>query len=172
MVKNFTKKAKKGFTLVELVVVVAIIAILSGVGAGVYFGVMPGVYQSAAEQSAVTIGEGIKTNTVQTYSFTKGENTATAKSSEKGITINLNTIAASELFEDIIYKNTTFKENTLNVEEYDRNVVDKYNDATEKEVPNVTNNTVYFFDSTDDGLVEKLLFVSKDKYAALIELNA
>ena len=44
------KKAKKGFTLVELVVVIAVIAILAGVSVGAYFGITETANRSAAEQ--------------------------------------------------------------------------------------------------------------------------
>ena len=46
------KKAKKGFTLVELVVVIAVIAILAAVSVGAYFGVTDTANKSAAEQEA------------------------------------------------------------------------------------------------------------------------
>ena len=46
------KKAKKGFTLVELVVVIAVIAILSAVSVGAYFGITDTANRSAAEQGA------------------------------------------------------------------------------------------------------------------------
>ena len=46
------KKAKKGFTLVELVVVIAVIAILAAVSVGAYFGVTESANRSACEQEA------------------------------------------------------------------------------------------------------------------------
>lgn len=46
------KKAKKGFTLVELVVVIAVIAILAAVSVGAYFGVTESANQSQADQEA------------------------------------------------------------------------------------------------------------------------
>ena len=46
------KKAKKGFTLVELVVVIAVIAILAAVSVGAYFGVTESANNSQAEQEA------------------------------------------------------------------------------------------------------------------------
>ena len=46
------KKAKKGFTLVELVVVIAVIAILAAVSVGAYFGVTESAKQSKADQEA------------------------------------------------------------------------------------------------------------------------
>ena len=46
------KKAKKGFTLVELVVVIAVIAILAAVSVGAYFGVTDSANKSRLEQEA------------------------------------------------------------------------------------------------------------------------
>ena len=46
------KKAKKGFTLVELVVVIAVIAILAAVSVGAYFGVTGSANNSQADQEA------------------------------------------------------------------------------------------------------------------------
>ena len=54
------KKAKKGFTLVELVVVIAVIAILSAVSVGAYFGITASANNSAAEQE----GKAFHTNLV------------------------------------------------------------------------------------------------------------
>ena len=46
------KKAKKGFTLVELVVVIAVIAILAAVSVGAYLGVTESANNSQADQEA------------------------------------------------------------------------------------------------------------------------
>ena len=46
------KKIKKGFTLVELVVVIAVIAILGAVSVGAYFGVTESAKASKLEQEA------------------------------------------------------------------------------------------------------------------------
>ena len=54
------KKAKKGFTLVELVVVIAVIAILAAVSVGAYFGVTNSANQSKAEQE----GKAFHTNLI------------------------------------------------------------------------------------------------------------
>lgn len=48
--KKLMKNLKKGFTLVELVVVIAIIAILAGVVTGTYFGITNSAHKSAALQ--------------------------------------------------------------------------------------------------------------------------
>ena len=49
------KKAKKGFTLVELVVVIAVIAILAAVSVGAYFGVTESAKTSQCTQEAKSI---------------------------------------------------------------------------------------------------------------------
>ena len=54
------KKAKKGFTLVELVVVIAVIAILAAVSVGAYFGVT----ESAKNSQAAQEGKALHTNIV------------------------------------------------------------------------------------------------------------
>ena len=54
------KKAKKGFTLVELVVVIAVIAILAAVSVGAYFGVT----ESAKNSQAAQEGKAVHTNIV------------------------------------------------------------------------------------------------------------
>lgn len=54
------KKAKKGFTLVELVVVIAVIAILAAVSVGAYFGVTDSANRSKLEQEAKQTFEAIR----------------------------------------------------------------------------------------------------------------
>ena len=46
------RKIRKGFTLVELVVVIAVIAILAGVSVGAYFGITESAKASKLEQEA------------------------------------------------------------------------------------------------------------------------
>ena len=55
------KKAKKGFTLVELVVVIAVIAILAAVSVGAYFGVTESANNSKLEQEAKQVYTAIQT---------------------------------------------------------------------------------------------------------------
>ena len=49
---KMNKKLKKGFTLVELVVVIAVIAILAGVSVGAYFGITDSANTSKCQQEA------------------------------------------------------------------------------------------------------------------------
>ena len=55
---KFFKKAKRGFTLVELVVVIAVIAILAAVSVGAYFGITDSANKSKLESEA----RGVLTN--------------------------------------------------------------------------------------------------------------
>ena len=55
------KKLKKGFTLVELVVVIAVIAILAAVSVGAYFGVTESANNSKLEQEAKQVYTAIQT---------------------------------------------------------------------------------------------------------------
>lgn len=52
MIKLIRTKAKRAFTLIELVVVIAVIAILAGVSVAAYFGVTTSARESAALQEA------------------------------------------------------------------------------------------------------------------------
>ena len=56
MVRFFRRlKRSKGFTLIELVVVMAVIAILAGVSVGAYFGITNSANQSAIEQTSTQV---------------------------------------------------------------------------------------------------------------------
>ena len=55
--KKLLKKAKKGFTLVELVVVISIIAILSAASVATYFGVTESARKSNVGSTASQIGQ-------------------------------------------------------------------------------------------------------------------
>ena len=54
------KKAKRGFTLVELVVVIAVIAILAAVSVGAYFGITESANNSRLEQEARSVHTSIQ----------------------------------------------------------------------------------------------------------------
>ena len=58
---RFLKKAKRGFTLVELVVVIAVIAILAAVSVGAYFGVTESANNSRLEQETKALQTALKT---------------------------------------------------------------------------------------------------------------
>ena len=58
---KFLKKAKRGFTLVELVVVIAVIAILAAVSVGAYFGVTESANKSKLEQESKQFQTAIQT---------------------------------------------------------------------------------------------------------------
>ena len=58
---KLVKKAKRGFTLVELVVVIAVIAILAAVSVGAYFGVTESANNSRLEQETKQIHTAIQT---------------------------------------------------------------------------------------------------------------
>ena len=49
------RKSAKGFTLIELVVVMAVIAILAGVSVGAYFGITNNANESAINQTSTQI---------------------------------------------------------------------------------------------------------------------
>ena len=53
--KSTMRKLQRGFTLVELIVVMAIIAILAGAGVGTYFGVMNNARKNVAQQEATQL---------------------------------------------------------------------------------------------------------------------
>lgn len=58
--KKFSKKLKKGFTLVELVVVIAIIAILSAASVATYFGVTTSARKTTGKAEAQQVMDVIR----------------------------------------------------------------------------------------------------------------
>lgn len=66
--QNILKKAKKGFTLVELIVVIAIIAILAAVTAVSYVGFVNNARQSAADTEAAQVKTVLRAATINGYS--------------------------------------------------------------------------------------------------------
>lgn len=86
------KKIKKGFTLVELVVVIAIIAILSGVSVAVYVGVTNSAKKSNLTSEARSYGTVIRTALMAAPDGIKtGEFTVTWNDAEKCVKIDKDT---------------------------------------------------------------------------------
>ena len=63
---NKNKRLKKGFTLVELVVVIAVIAILAAVSVGAYFGITESANRSADEQAVTQLNKMLETYEILT----------------------------------------------------------------------------------------------------------
>ena len=95
------KKMKKGFTLVELVVVIAVIAILAAVSVGAYFGVTESANNSRLEQEAKQVYTAI-----QTVSLAPNEHSSLSKD---GLVI-IDDVAFETALEETLGKNVTLLE--------------------------------------------------------------
>ena len=96
------KKLKKGFTLVELVVVIAVIAILAAVSVGAYFGVTESANNSRLEQEAKQVYTAI-----QTVSLAPNEHSSLSKD---GLVIT-DDLKFELALEETLGKNVTLLEN-------------------------------------------------------------
>lgn len=65
--KKFSKKLKKGFTLVELVVVIAIIAILSAASVATYFGVTESARKSTSKSNNLMLNKLLNLSMLKLY---------------------------------------------------------------------------------------------------------
>lgn len=106
--KKIKKKAKRGFTLVELVVVIAVIAILAAVSVGAYFGVT----ESASNSRLTQEGAQIKLN----ITLLGSEGNSYCKLNKDYFVINDLTMFKTELNEStgIDYNVLTNGEGTVN----------------------------------------------------------
>lgn len=98
------KRIKKGFTLVELVVVIAVIAILAAVSVGAYFGVTESANASRLEQEAKQVYTAIQTVSL-------------APNDHSSLTSNGLVITNEELFEDKLEENLGKDVNLAEVED-------------------------------------------------------
>ncbi len=65
MIKLIKRKAKRAFTLIELVVVIAVIAILGGVAVAAYFGITNNAKESADEQAVTQMNTILLANEIE-----------------------------------------------------------------------------------------------------------
>ena len=137
---NFFKKAKKGFTLVELVVVIAVIAILAAVSVGAYFGVTESANNSRAEQEAKQAYTQLQTKTLAGLDL--GSSGTSVTLGNKGLTFNgiydSNTL---NLLGDLVFDEGV---------EYDVVALDTVTNVGEETTENAT---VYFLADNTTGSV-------------------
>ena len=94
---KFFKKAKRGFTLVELVVVIAVIAILAAVSVGAYFGVTESANNSRLEQETKQIHTAIQTVALGNNSNAKLDSTGLTVDSAKTFETDLEKQTGTDL---------------------------------------------------------------------------
>lgn len=142
---KFFKKAKKAFTLVELITVMAIIAVLAGVSVGAYFGIIENAKKSAARQEAdqiktqlvaATSGDGYAATTAK-YKLAAGTTGFTAvMTTNDTITFTFTTTEDPAVIDDVRFaigyivadNNGTLNETA--VENYAKNVNAETTDFT------------------------------------------
>ena len=94
------KKAKKGFTLVELVVVIAVIAILAGVSVGAYFGITDSANKSKLEQEAKTAWTTVRLASLAGESHSTLDSSGLTINSEPGFKNKVNFISGTNYYID------------------------------------------------------------------------
>ena len=94
------KKAKKGFTLVELVVVIAVIAILAGVSVGAYFGITDSANKSKLEQEAKTAWTTVRLASLAGESHSTLDSSGLTINSESGFKNKVNFISGTNYYID------------------------------------------------------------------------
>lgn len=103
--KKLKSLFKKGFTLVELVVVIAVIAILAGASVGIYFGVITKANKVALDEEARLIKESFNVGSVTSSSYYYDEDKSSSlESTSNGYKISNDLTYFYEyrnLFEDI-----------------------------------------------------------------------
>ena len=87
MIKLIRTKAKRAFTLIELVVVIAVIAILAGVSVAAYFGVTTSARNSAALQEGEQLSTLVTTLATDGETVEVGEDTYTLTYGIDGLTV-------------------------------------------------------------------------------------
>lgn len=131
------RRIKKGFTLVELVVVIAVIAILSAVSVGAYFGITDSANHSRAEAEAKAFWTEVNAAVIAGRGNTESYN---VNSSRDGWTFS----KYDHLTVQDLVDNATLIEQRHYVY-----ISDNFAHAKEKEAE--TNNQVYFFASSYDS---------------------
>lgn len=145
------KKLKKGFTLVELVVVIAVIAILTGVSVGAYFGITESAKNSKVEQEAADFRTHLQVNATEKWIGTEADGLTgvTAVYEKDGIVTTgvTNTNVAKFV--------SALTEGDYNV---DASADDKLTIATDKATialyGNATTSTITHFAFVSEGLAE------------------
>lgn len=117
---KFLKSVKKGFTLVELVVVIAIIAILAAVSVGGYF-----IYIGQAQQAELTTMKAEVITLVKSFTVAKTYEGVTFTYGTNGLTAMKGTVAASAVDATTALQ-AVINENHAKSEKKDGNFVTTY----------------------------------------------
>lgn len=90
--KKFSKKLKKGFTLVELVVVIAIIAILSAASVATYFGVTTSARKTTGKAEAQQVMD-----VIRVAALDESDTRVSAKTNDSGYVLSFPETTTSEI---------------------------------------------------------------------------